>query len=47
VNERYHTLIQDLYDPAKTDHDLDIEIRYEDGRVSTFKGKVAIEEVSP
>ncbi len=47
VNERYDNLIQDLYDPAKTDHDLDIEIRYEDGRLSTFKGNVAIEEVSP
>jgi long-chain acyl-CoA synthetase len=46
VNERYYNLIQDLYDPAKTDHDLDIEIRYEDGRVSTFKGNVAIEEAS-
>ncbi|MFH1243913.1 MAG: AMP-binding protein [Pseudomonadota bacterium] len=45
VNERYKGLIEDLYQ-AKSQHDLDIEIRYEDGRVSTFKGKVAIEEVT-
>ncbi len=44
VNERYNALIEDLYQ-AKSQHDLDIEIRYEDGRISTFKGKVAIEEV--
>ena len=47
VNERYHDLIQDLYDPAKKTHALDIEIRYEDGRISAFKGNVVIEEVSP
>ena len=45
VNERYQALIEDLY--RTTDrHDLDIEIRYEDGRISTFKGIVAIEEIS-
>ncbi|MBI4766351.1 MAG: AMP-binding protein [Deltaproteobacteria bacterium] len=45
VNERYQALIEDLY--RTTDrHDLDIEIRYEDGRISTFKGVVAIEEIS-
>jgi len=44
VNERYHNLISDLYG-SKKEHDLDIEIRYEDGRVSAFKGIVAIEEV--
>jgi len=44
VNERYHDLISDLYG-SKKEHDLDIQIRYEDGRVSTFKGIVAIEEV--
>ena len=44
VNERYQALIEDLYQD-KTEHDLDIQIRYEDGRGSTFKGKVAIEEV--
>jgi long-chain acyl-CoA synthetase len=44
VNERYNKLINDIY-KSKKEHDLDIEIRYEDGRVSTFKGIVAIEEV--
>jgi long-chain acyl-CoA synthetase len=44
VNERYDKLIHDIYQ-SKKEHDLDIEIRYEDGRVSTFKGTVAIEEV--
>ena len=44
VNERYHALIEDLYGEART-HALDIEIRYEDGRVSAFKGTVAIEEI--
>lgn len=44
VNERYQALIEDLYQDKK-EHDLDIQIRYEDGRGSTFKGKVAIEEV--
>jgi long-chain acyl-CoA synthetase len=44
VNERYDTLIKDLYQ-SQNEHVLDIEIRYEDGRVSTFKGTVAIEEV--
>lgn len=45
VSERYQRLIEDLYQ-SETEHDLDIEIRYEDGRVSTFKGTVAIEEVT-
>jgi long-chain acyl-CoA synthetase len=45
VNERYHDLIEDLY-AAKKEHDLHIEIKYEDGRVSTFGGTVVIEEVS-
>jgi long-chain acyl-CoA synthetase len=44
VNERYNALITDLYEDKK-EHDLDIQIRYEDGRISTFKGTVAIEEV--
>ena len=44
VNERYQALIEDLYQDRK-EHDLDIQIRYEDGRESTFRGKVAIEEV--
>ena len=44
VNERYYGLIEDLYQ-SKKDHDLDIEIRYEDGRISTFSGTVALEEV--
>ncbi len=46
VNERYGALIADLYQ-SKKEHDLDIQIRYEDGRISTFTGKVAIEEVTP
>jgi long-chain acyl-CoA synthetase len=45
VNERYQALIEDLYQPNIKDHNLDIEIRYEDGRISTFSGTVAIEEV--
>lgn len=45
VNERYNALITDLYQ-SKKEHDLDIKIRYEDGRISTFTGKVAIEEVT-
>lgn len=45
VSERYQLLIKDLYQ-SETEHDLDIEIRYEDGRISTFKGTVAIEEVT-
>ncbi len=44
VNERYQALIEDLYE-SKPQHDLDIEIRYEDGRISKFSGTVAIEEV--
>jgi long-chain acyl-CoA synthetase len=44
VNERYKALIKDLYS-SENRHNLDIEIRYEDGRASAFKGLVAIEEV--
>jgi len=44
VNERYNALIEDLYQSRKA-HELDIQIRYEDGRQSSFKGDVAIEEV--
>ncbi len=44
VNERYNALIEDLYS-AKKSHNLDIEIRYEDGRASAFRGVVALEEV--
>jgi long-chain acyl-CoA synthetase len=46
IYERYKPLIEDLYQPKK-DHFLDVQIRYEDGRVSTFKGQVAIAEVTP
>jgi long-chain acyl-CoA synthetase len=45
VNERYQALIEDLYQIRKS-HTLDIEIRYEDGRTSTFRGTIAIEEVN-
>ena len=45
VNERYQALIEDLY-RATDRHNLDIEIRYEDGRISTFKGIIALEEIS-
>ncbi len=45
VNERYQALIEDLYQTDTQDHNLDIEIRYEDGRISTFSGTVGIEEV--
>jgi long-chain acyl-CoA synthetase len=45
VSERYRPLITDLYQSGKA-HELDVEIRYEDGRVSTFKGTVALEEVT-
>jgi len=44
VSERYKALIEDLYSTKKS-HNLDIEIRYEDGRASAFKGLVKIEEV--
>jgi len=44
VNERYQALIKDLYE-SQDEHQLDIQIRYEDGRISTFKGAVAIEGV--
>ncbi|MGQ9859022.1 MAG: AMP-binding protein [Thermodesulfobacteriota bacterium] len=44
VNERYRALIEDLYSGASV-HPLDIQIRYEDGRVSSFKGDLHIEEV--
>lgn len=44
VNERYGALINDLYQ-SKNEHDLDIQIQYEDGRVSSFTGTVAIEEI--
>jgi long-chain acyl-CoA synthetase len=46
IYERYRPLIEDLYRPKK-DHFLDVQIRYEDGRVSAFKGQVAIAEVVP
>jgi len=44
VNERYHDLIEDLY-RAREEHNLGIEIRYEDGRISEFSGTIAITEV--
>ena len=44
VNERYQNLIDDLYH-EKDEHQLNIEITYEDGRVSKFQGNVAIKEV--
>jgi long-chain acyl-CoA synthetase len=45
VNERYDALIRDLYATETSAHDLDIQIRYEDGRVSTFQGTVSMKEV--
>lgn len=44
VNERYEGLIQDLYS-SKEVHHLDVQIRYEDGRFSSFKGEVRIQEI--
>lgn len=44
IYERYKPLIEDLYQP-KTAHPLDLQIRYEDGRISAFKGQVGIAEV--
>ncbi|RJR27532.1 MAG: long-chain fatty acid--CoA ligase [Desulfobacteraceae bacterium] len=44
VNERYSALLEDLYSTRKS-HNMDVEIRYEDGRITTFRGVVAIEEV--
>ncbi|MGQ9654178.1 MAG: AMP-binding protein [Thermodesulfobacteriota bacterium] len=44
VNERYHSLIEDLYG-SKPGHHLDIRIRYEDGRESSFQGEIALAEV--
>ncbi|MFC1876079.1 AMP-binding protein [Thermodesulfobacteriota bacterium] len=46
VNERYQALIEDLYRSSRKMHDLDLEIRYEDGRKSAFEGKIAIEEIN-
>ncbi len=43
VNERYQGLIQDLYS-SKEFHHLDIQIRYEDGRLSSFQGKIRLQE---
>ncbi|MBW1786678.1 MAG: AMP-binding protein [Deltaproteobacteria bacterium] len=45
VTERYHDLIEDLYSD-RNEHLLDIDIRYEDGRISKLKGPVTIQEVS-
>jgi long-chain acyl-CoA synthetase len=44
VYERYRALIEDLYSEKDT-HGLDIQIRYEDGRVSTFRGNVRLATV--
>lgn len=44
VNERYQALIQDLYS-TKEVHHLDVQIRYEDGRFSSFKGAVRIQGI--
>ena len=44
VYERYRALIEDIYQD-KSEHDLDIEIHYEDGRASRLTGTVAIQEV--
>ena len=46
IYERYKPLIEDLYRPTP-EHLLDIQIRYEDGRISSLKGQVAIAEVTP
>jgi long-chain acyl-CoA synthetase len=45
IYERYKPLIEDLYQPTP-EHLLDIQIRYEDGRISSLKGRVAIAEVT-
>jgi len=45
IYERYKPLIEDLYRPTP-EHLLDIQIRYEDGRISSLKGQVAIAEVT-
>lgn len=42
VYERYRNLIEDLYSDRLV-HTLDIEIRYEDGRISSFKGDIRLE----
>jgi long-chain acyl-CoA synthetase len=44
VNERYQGLIEDLYSDRGV-HALDVQIRYEDGRLSAFKGDVRLAEV--
>jgi long-chain acyl-CoA synthetase len=46
VSERYGGLIDDLYGTA-AEHRLDLRIRYEDGRVSSFAGSVRLAEVAP
>lgn len=45
VNERYGSLIEDLYG-AGSEHCLDIRIRYEGGRESSFAGTIRLAEVS-
>ena len=44
VNERYAGLIEDLYGSG-SEHGLDIRIRYEDGRASSFAGSIRLAEV--
>lgn len=44
IYERYKGLIEDIYS-GKNFHALDIQIRYEDGRISTFQGRINIAEV--
>ena len=44
VTKRYNALIEDLYRSSRS-HELNLEIRYEDGRKSVLKGTIAIEEI--
>jgi long-chain acyl-CoA synthetase len=46
VSERYASLVEDLYG-TESQHNLDVQIRYEDGRVSSFAGKIGLAEVYP
>ena len=46
VTERYAGLIEDLYG-SRAEHRLDLQIRYEDGRISSFAGAVRLAEVYP
>ncbi|MEJ2717907.1 MAG: long-chain fatty acid--CoA ligase, partial [Deltaproteobacteria bacterium] len=44
INERYRAVVESLYSGDKT-HDLDVQIRYMDGKVSRLKSRVRLEDI--